>query len=97
MKTETFHTMEYHEFDKLVNDLFPKTDFNVVADEELTNDTTKNYGNITKDDFFQNDLEDFYKMILGKKTTLYRTRVFLEFLVAFDMLPEGNYLIDISW
>lgn len=100
MKTETYHTLEYHELDDLVNKYFPLSNFNVVADEELHNDSSRDFDLITKDAYSnwqEYDKKNFNQIILGKLGADGRTYMFLEFFVANDILPEGNYLVKVNW
>ena len=100
MKTETYHTMEYSELDELVNDYFPKSKFEFVADEEMNNYTDKSFGNISKEDlknWYDYDKREWNDIILGKIPPTFHTRLFLQYFVANDILPEGNYLIKVSW
>lgn len=100
METKTYNIIEHHELNFLVIDRFPMSNFNVVADNELNNDTEKDFGYITKDRFKKWGFDEtllFYDLILGKKSTMWQTYLFLEFLVGTDTIPEGNYLVKVSW
>jgi len=100
METKTYHTMDYNEFDELVNKHFPLSKFNFVADEELHNDVSRDMGEITKQDILKwtdNDREEYHKMINGNKHPMFSSYLFLQFFVGTEILPEGHYLINVSW
>lgn len=106
MKTETYITMEYKELDSLVKSYFPQADFDFIANEEL-HDEQKYLNNISKDmegctkegylNWTATDRKSFNEMILGKMGCDGRSYMFIEFFVGNDILPEGKYLIDVSW
>ncbi len=99
METKTYNEMEYIEINDLVKNYFPESKFNFVADEEMNNDSEKTFGKITKEDYSKWekwDKEDWDNMIIGKPI-MYRTRLYLQYFVAHDILPEGYYLITVCW
>lgn len=99
MKTETITTMEYSELDRLVNEYFPKSGFEFCADEEANNDNVYKFTNVVKEDikgWNKWDFDRFCEFLIGKITTRI-TNQLLQFFVAVEILPEGTYLIEVSY
>jgi hypothetical protein len=102
METKTYTTMDYDEWDSLVKKHFPLVNqYTVVADEELNNDSTQTYDNINRIDFV-NSMKDEYQLtrfgkLIAGKWELYITRLLVEFFVWMGVLPEGNFIIEVSW
>jgi hypothetical protein len=99
MKTVTYHEMDYYELDDLVKKYFPQANFEFIADEEMNNDSEKAMGEIKRSDFNgwnKYNKEKFNDIILGKPKQ-FCSRLFLQFFVNNGVLPEGNYLIRVSW
>jgi len=103
METKTYTKMEYHEWDDLVKKYFPMvgSGYTIVAAEELNNNSSWTCNNITKKDFpltvsDEAGLELLGKLILGDGYAL-ATYIIIEFFVWMDILPEGAYIINVSW
>ena len=115
METSTVNKLSYHELDALVNEHFPKSNYQFIANEEANNDNVYEFSNIRKDDLldeiipptrekytefygvYEYHLQEFMEFISGKKYQAYMTQRLLEYFVYLGILPEGNYLIDVSW
>lgn len=112
MKTTTFHELNYDEFDNLVNGFFNTPGFyDYVASEECNNDESHTYTNITKKSYTEDKESDPLKVLdrninsyIGlreafekKVFPMYCAYSILLELVGNDILPEGNYIINVSW
>lgn len=104
MKKETFITMDYHEFDELVNkNLFPQflgnkyhAFYEVVAYEELNNDTVHSLSGI--DGVFDEYDEELLREILATgKNMHYSAALLLNELCRRGIVEPGDYLIEVSW
>lgn len=104
METITVTKMDWHEFDKLIVDnlLGGKGEFNCVACEEWNNDESHLFQVSKKDadssyynKYSLPDIEDF----IANKPGLFRIGVhsLFTYLCSKDIIPEGNYLIEVSW
>lgn len=101
MKERMYFEYNYSEMERLIMHTLRPGDaqeFSIVAMEESSNDMCKAY-HIHKgaqNDHNRNQVEEFIRT--GKWSTwnpgMY---AILEYMVDHDMLPEGNYLIEISW
>lgn len=110
MEVKSFITIDYSELDDIINDFygFKPTGkgygdglFECVACEEMDNDSDYHYDDITKkeasewfaDKYNSEDLEEFKT----NSNTMYVLRTVLLDLVRNDKIPEGDYLVQVSW
>ena len=102
MNVSTVIEMDYFELDTLIKDLFPKMNYEFVADEEASNQSSHKFEGVTKE-FFNRRLEspgykeDILKLVAGKKISLFQTQIILEYLAWLEIIPEGDYLINVYW
>ena len=97
IETEIVHTVAYDDFDKYVASIYGVEDYSIVEDSESCNDSALSSGAITKE-----KEPDLYKLnqINEFRTTKkfsYMWRTILQDLVNNDKIPEGKYIITISW
>jgi hypothetical protein len=94
MKTVTVHEMDDNEFDELVLTRYGH-DFAFAADRECGNDTQHRFEVQRKplDEWEQADLDKFTTSGEGS----FLARMLLKDLVNQQVLPEGIYLINVSW
>jgi hypothetical protein len=101
MDTKIVNTIEYHELDDMVLELFPKSTFNCVADLELSNDSMHNFGEILINDFVSQvlDSKGFVMRFLNQCAGLERPTVywFVMYLVWIGKIPQGNLILEVSW
>lgn len=92
--------MDYNEFEDKVNYLYQrdgqKRGYEFVADIEGTNDTCILYDGIKKECLDNYDAEKLEQFRFGDIPN-YMARILLQDMVNNKALPEGNYLIRISW
>lgn len=94
---KVINELDYNDFDRIVQEVYGQ-DYEIVADEEAGNYQSKTYDNITKD-------APRYRLDGEKELEAFKTsgkyfmlaRVLLRDLVDNDYLPEGDYVINISW
>lgn len=96
MKKVEYYTMEWYDFEGLVKEIYGYK-YEFVADKECSNDSDHAFNNIMKKPFsFNYDIEQLEKFKqTGEYCGIYYT--LLQDLVNNDKLPEGNFLIRVSW
>ncbi len=97
--TKTIHSVNYNDLDRAISDFLKEKggkncEFEVVAYEELCNDTAKTF-NIGEYDWAVPD-EDEKEEILGGKLH-FKTSSILEWMSAEGKIPSGEYVVKISW
>jgi hypothetical protein len=100
MKTETVTTMDYNELEDLVKKHMG-FDYESVADNEWNNYScydTETTRKDAQDDYFKKyDLPELKKRMKGKGNESISFHVIITWLVWKKILPEGKYIIDVSW
>lgn len=97
MHSETFHVLEYHEFDKLVNEhLKPPQEYEVVPDQEWNNDESHTFS-ISPDDYSDDDQKELQEFLRGEVEQWMSPAVLLGELAARGVIPWGEYLIEVCW
>lgn len=90
MKTVTFNIMEYHELDQLVNDNYPMLEgnYNCIADNEWSNGESHSFEGV--DGSKNEELEE-------PADFNWNTNGILHDLVKREILPAGNYSIEVFY
>ena len=86
-------SVDYNDLDRFIQDEFNLPNFELVADEELNNDTTKTF-NVDAEEMNQKELVGILR---GTKSTQYQTRQLLCQLCFEGKLEAGEYAVNISW
>lgn len=91
VKTEDFFTMPYKEFEKLVNKYVPqaKREYKFVPMEEVGNDSVHEYAT---GEVAPYELEYIEKGQMGMMAN-----ALLSLLAKAEVIPNGKYLIRVSW
>lgn len=96
MQTKTYNQMEYGEFENLVNSVLPPSPkfgrYEFPPMEECGNDTSHIYTNVKATDI---SAEDEAELRAGEWE--YAAYDLLALLVKEGKIPEGSYLINVSW
>lgn len=95
-KTATYYTLDYNEFEKIIQSVYGISEFSIVADMELMNDISVTYV-VKKEPHDGYDTKKLEKFIATNGNVMYMTRTLLTDLCNKDVIPEGDYLIKISW
>ena len=96
-----FFILPYHYVDDLIQEHFaPRfAEYSCVAAEEWSNDTAQTMDlhlrEYNEDE--RQEVQDALADDSSDDSFQYRTRLLLSELVRRDILPEGEYLIDIYW
>ena len=98
IKKQTVYKMNYSDFDDIVNEAFPGSNYEFVADIEGNNDECHSYtvepNDITQSEYFwyRTDWEKFlnghWDFMAGK---------ILDQLCFMGKIPAGEYVIKINW
>lgn len=101
MKKVEYCEMEWYDFEGLVKEVYGY-EYEFIADKECDNDSDHAFNNITKKPFDPGNVLDQYDIKqlenfkqTGKYCGIYY--ILLRDLVNNDKLPEGNFLITVSW
>jgi len=94
-ETKTVHTIEYHEFDKLVKDNLG-IDYEIVADEELHNDMTWDLGTIPDKYWKEYNEKELAKVLAGTRT-MYTSHLLAQALWLRGVIPPGNWQVTVCW
>ena len=105
METKTIIKMTWKELENMVKLYYPKTkNYSFIAVEEADNDTSYEFNNISKANFERDFKEEpkqvaeMIKCLAGiNNFPMYRNRLLLLFLCWIELIPEGDYLITVSW
>jgi hypothetical protein len=90
-------TVDYDDLDEFLTKRFNlPEDYEVVAMEELGNDMVKSI-DVSKKELDKYDQRYIDAITKDKEVELYNTGVLLCHLCNLGEIPEGEYLIEISW
>ena len=96
ISTETIHRIDYSKFDAIVKSIYGH-DFDFAADQECSNDSSHSFvvrkGELDRYSWYRKDLDGF--KATGEGSSM--TPGLLYDLCDRDLIPEGNYIIDVSW
>lgn len=98
-QTRTTNFVNYNDLDRAISEFLKEkgaknTEFEIVAYEELGNDSDKAF-NIGKYDWAVLDEKDKQEILRGN--LYFRTGVILEWMCAEGKIPAGDYVVEISW
>lgn len=99
IKELTINIVNYGDLEDMVRIHYPEfSDYSFVASEEVNNDSTHLYRNITKNPLVWNISDkDYFNEKKDRGDWMYATSNILFDLCSKGIIPEGNYLIDVSW
>ena len=95
-KTEVKHyKVDYGDWDDFVQEVYGNSRYEIVADEEANNDSCLEF-TIKKEELHKYDADKLAKFKNGEYVS-YMTRTLMTDLCNQGLIPEGKYLIKISW
>jgi len=94
MKTVSYFEVDYHDFNKFIKSVYGQQ-FEIVADQELGNDSQATFTakKESLDEYDAEQIETF--KATGDGSYLAHT-IFTD-LANRDLIPEGEYLIEVCW
>lgn len=91
------HYVNYNDLDSFLTKRFGFEErYEFIAAEEMSNDSAKTM-HICKEDISKWDKEELEEMLKTKKWGHYNTHLLLQHLCNLDEIPEGRYVIKVSW
>jgi hypothetical protein len=92
--TQTINTVGYSEFNRFVASVYGHR-FEIVADQELSNDSQATFTAKKEalDEYDQERIDEF--AATGKYS--YLTHTIFTDLANRDLIPEGEYLVEVCW
>lgn len=97
IETKLTHYVNYNDFEKFVQSTYNVENYEFASSEECSNDTAHTSSNVVKkplDKWTQGDLDKF---INENGNRQYMMHTLLQDMVNRDLIPEGNYVINVSW
>lgn len=94
-KLQTYRELGYSEFDQLIHEQFEKPDYEVVAEEEWNNDSDHAVS-VQLDSYTDYDKRDVQKWLEGDDRAPSWGTLLCE-LARRGVVPEGNYLLTVTW
>lgn len=89
--------VNYNDLDKFLTERFDLLEnYKFAAIEELSNDVVKSI-NVDKKELDEYDLADLNAALIDKEPEFYSTGTLLCYLCNLGEIPEGEYLIEVSW
>lgn len=95
MVTKTVRAVDYRDFENEVKRVFGQ-EFEFPSDEECSNDTSHEYNNMKIEEHDEWDRTKLQEFTEGKPKS-FMARILLQELVNRKEIPEGNYIIRVSW
>ena len=94
---KVINEMDYHDFERIVEAVYGQS-YELVADVEASNYQAKTFDNITKDaPRYRSNASAEIEKFKNTGHYFYLAATLLRDLVDNDYLPEGDYVINISW
>jgi hypothetical protein len=97
--TETVHRVNAFDLEKAIQDEYGVKEFDVVADLESSNDvshtfsTSKSKEHLKLKQYDKEDITNFQ----ATGNYFFLTGTLLQDMTERDLIPEGNYLVKVSW
>jgi hypothetical protein len=83
---------DYGAVEKIIQEEYDNPNWQIAVEEECGNDVTLEF-NVKKGE----NTDDWEQSVLKEKDWAYNTRIFLNDLADRYVIPEGLYLIRVSW
>lgn len=96
IEKRTYNYITYSELEKLIEENFHVDEFSIPCDMELSNNTYFVTGGAKADldKWDQNDLTNFLR---GNPRSYNNTELLVQCMINRDIIPEGKYLVHVSW
>lgn len=93
--TELTHFVEYDELERFFNQVYQKDNFEFVADQEASNDSSHRF-HVTGE-MSDWDREQVQRYIEEDDLGLYMTQYLLDDCARQKLIPAGIYVVEVSW
>lgn len=93
-KRETLIVVDYGDLENFIDEVYDH-DFELVADQELSNDVDKKM-NIHPEELDEYDQAKLDKFVCGQNPS-YMLRILMTDMCNRGLIEAGTYLIEISW
>jgi hypothetical protein len=98
MITKTVVEMDYIELEELVQKTYGlKKRWSFVADQELNNDSCQSFDFTEKEELEEFDKADLELFIAKDGFKNWMAPILMQDMVNRDILPLGNYVIEVCW
>ncbi len=94
-KNKSVISCDYQDIEKLICEHYNKKEFSLVANEELSNHTSREFE--IDGDLDEDDLDDLKNFKNDGKYRHYITHILMNDLANKDILQKGEYVVDIFW
>jgi len=94
LTVKTTYNLEYDVVDQIISTFF-NIDYEITAEEELFNDSIFSLS-VYSNNVTSYDLNNI-SAIKNGKTTQYSTGIYMSYLAKEGLIPEGEYIINVSW
>jgi len=95
-KIKTVIEVDYNDLGNFLKEKFGFDKFEFAEIEEMNNYSSQSIL-VKKDGLYEWDNKDLNKMLVSKQPEKFSTRILLNHLCNLGEIPEGEYMIKISW
>lgn len=98
MTTKTTHHVKYGDLERLIEETYGFPEYSIACEEECNNDTALTFDvNAAMKYRSEYDFKDLEEMIATKKTKQWRTGLLMDDMCRRGLIPEGSYVVEVSW
>ncbi len=94
-KTKIIHKIDFDDFDEFIKKHYQKNDFEFCVDQESRNDSSHSFS-VSKQPIDDYDLKKLNKFKSGQHVEFISSTL-LNDLCNQGIIPEGEYIVDVSW
>lgn len=96
MKVRMYFEYDYRELEELIAAFYSWKEYEFVAAEELQNDVSWT-AEVDKEPLDEFEKEDLAEIKAKNGNKCWRTRLLLKDMCNQGAIPEGHYLVEVSW
>lgn len=96
MEREEYYIVRYSDLNKFINKYYSfETEYSFADDQETYNDSSHQF--TVTDEIADYEEEDLKDVLENKFPYSFMTGTFLNDLARKNIIPKGNYLIEVCW
>lgn len=98
MEKEEYYVVDYDDLNKFINEYYSlsgTTEYDIVDDYEADNDSIHTF--IVNGELDEGEEEDLKGVLEDDRIYCWMTDTFLNDLARKNVIPKGNYLIEVCW